>query len=118
MITIKGEPRELPDGTSVVEVVTEVVGAPETRGVAVAVNGEVVPRTSWATTAVGAGDRRAIRVGQQGTRPPSQFLRTATGQDVEAGFAQDPLLQPLLGVVDVLDHDPRARVLGVGPRWW
>jgi sulfur carrier protein len=66
VITINGQLRELPDGTSVVEVVTEVVGAPETRGVAVAVNGEVVPRTSWATTAVAAGDRVEVLTATQG----------------------------------------------------
>ena len=66
MITINGNPRDLPDGTAVAEVVTELVGGPDPRGVAVAVNGEVVPRTAWATTTVAAGDRVEVLTASQG----------------------------------------------------
>jgi sulfur carrier protein len=66
VITVNGKPRELPAGTSVAEVVSELVGAPDARGVAVAVNGEVVPRTSWPTTAVAAGDQVEVLTATQG----------------------------------------------------
>jgi sulfur carrier protein len=66
MITVNGQPRDVPAGTPVAEVVSELVGSPEARGVAVAVNGEVVPRTSWATTAVGPGDRVEVLTATQG----------------------------------------------------
>lgn len=66
MITVNGEPRDLPAGTPVVAVVSELVGSPAVRGVAVAVNGEVVPRTAWATTAVGPGDRVEVLTATQG----------------------------------------------------
>jgi sulfur carrier protein len=66
MITVNGKPRELPAGTPVAEVVSALVGSQDARGVAVAVNGEVVPRTAWATTAVDAGDRVEVLTATQG----------------------------------------------------
>lgn len=66
MITVNGKARDLPDGTAVVELVAELTGAPDTRGVAVAVNGEVVPRRSWATATLAAGDRVEVLTAKQG----------------------------------------------------
>lgn len=66
MITVNGERREAREGTVVAEVVTDLVGAPGARGVAVAVNGEVVPRASWDTTTVAAGDRVEVLTATQG----------------------------------------------------
>ena len=56
VITINGERRELGDQATV-EAAVRAAGAPDGRGVAVALDGEVVPRGEWATT--------EIRVGQQ-----------------------------------------------------
>lgn len=75
MITINGQPREVPDGTAVAAVVAELVGAGSEpgrglaeagRGLAVAVNGEVVPRTAWHEVTVSAGDRVEILTASQG----------------------------------------------------
>ena len=66
MITVNGKPRDLPAGTAVADVVAELVGSPDARGVAVAVNGEVVPRTAWPTTVVGQGDRVEVLTATQG----------------------------------------------------
>lgn len=66
MITVNGQPRDLPAGTPVTRVVSELVGSPDARGVAVAVNGEVVPRTAWAATVVGPGDRVEVLTATQG----------------------------------------------------
>ena len=63
-VVLNGTPRELPAGATVVDAVG-VLTAPA-RGVAVAVNGEVVPRTSWATTVVGPGDRVEVLTATQG----------------------------------------------------
>jgi Sulfur transfer protein involved in thiamine biosynthesis len=41
-VTLNGEPRDLPDGSSVAQAVAELTTPPS--GVAAAVNGEVVPR--------------------------------------------------------------------------
>jgi sulfur carrier protein len=66
VITVNGQARELPAGSSVAEVVSELVGSPDARGVAVAVNGEVVPRTSWPTTEVAPGDQVEVLTATQG----------------------------------------------------
>jgi sulfur carrier protein len=66
MITVNGEPVELPDGATVAEVVAKLVDGHQGRGVAVAVNGEVVPRRSWDSTAVAAGDRVEVLTATQG----------------------------------------------------
>jgi sulfur carrier protein len=50
---VNGVERELADGATV-EAVLALLGAPE-GGVAVAVDGEVVPRAAWGTTAVPDG---------------------------------------------------------------
>lgn len=54
-ITVNGAPTEAKEGTTVEELVAS-LGAPE-RGVAVALNGEVVPRSTWDSTEVKDADR-------------------------------------------------------------
>jgi sulfur carrier protein len=46
-VTLNGEPRELPDGATVADAVAAAGAPPDGRGVAVAVEGEVVPRGRW-----------------------------------------------------------------------
>jgi sulfur carrier protein len=54
-VELNGEPVELPEGASVALAVKR-LGAPERRaGVAVAVDGEVVPRSQWESTALSEG---------------------------------------------------------------
>ena len=65
-VTINGEPRELSVGATVEQVVRESGAAPEGRGVAVALDGEVVPRGEWATTAVREGQRVEVVQAVQG----------------------------------------------------
>lgn len=56
-VVLNGEPRELPDGATVGDAV-QASGAPESRaGIAVAVDGEVVPRGRW--------DEQPLADGQQ-----------------------------------------------------
>lgn len=66
MITINGEPRDLPAPLAVAEVVSELTGGAPPRGVAVAVNGEVVPRAAWPSTTVADGDRVEVLSATQG----------------------------------------------------
>lgn len=66
MITVNGKSRQLADGTAVAAVVTELTGAPEPTGVAVAINGEVVPRARWTTTTVRTGDKVEVLTATQG----------------------------------------------------
>ncbi|WP_433127333.1 sulfur carrier protein ThiS [Micromonospora sp. CA-240977] len=63
-LTVNGAERSVPGEVSVAELVRAV--APQPRGVAVAVNGEVVPRAGWATTALRDGDRVEVLTAAQG----------------------------------------------------
>lgn len=53
--TVNGEPRELPAGATVASVLELLDVAADARGVAVAVDGEVVSRSRWRVTAVPDG---------------------------------------------------------------
>ena len=52
--TVNGTPAELPPGTTVASLVAD--RCPSPKGVAVARNGEVVPKSTWEVTPVGPGD--------------------------------------------------------------
>jgi sulfur carrier protein len=65
-VTVNGEPCELPTGTTVAIMVASLSGAPEGRGVAVALDGEVVPRGSWGETELGDGARVEVVGAVQG----------------------------------------------------
>ena len=66
IVTVNGEQRELAAGTTVASLVGE-LGAPgDGRGVAVALGGEVVPRSAWASTRVTAGARVEVLIAVQG----------------------------------------------------
>ncbi|HYZ38478.1 MAG TPA: sulfur carrier protein ThiS [Pseudonocardiaceae bacterium] len=52
-VTVNGQPWELPDGATVADVLHR-LGAPA-RGVAVALDGAVVPRAQWAHTPLAVG---------------------------------------------------------------
>ncbi len=57
--TVNGRQRAFPEGANELELLTllaELDVHAETRGVAVAVNGEIVPRSNWANTALNADD--------------------------------------------------------------
>jgi sulfur carrier protein len=63
-VIVNGEPRELPDGASVAEVVASVTAAPT--GVAAALNDEVVRRAEWEATALCDSDRIEVLTAVQG----------------------------------------------------
>lgn len=67
-LTVNGEPREVPDGATVDAVVASVTGQAigQARGIAAAVNGEVVPRGSWAGAALRDGDQVEVVTAVQG----------------------------------------------------
>jgi len=64
MIHVNGEPADVAPGTTVAEIV-RAMDAPD-RGVAVAVDGEVVPRGIWEATTVGDDARIEIVTAVQG----------------------------------------------------
>jgi len=63
-ITLNGSPHEVADGTTVEQLVT-VLSLPE-RGVALAMNSEVVPRSVWASTLVLPNSRVEVITPAQG----------------------------------------------------
>lgn len=63
-VQLNGETLELPAGTTVEEVVASL--AASRTGIAVAVNGAVVPRSSWALEQVRDGDRVEVLTAAQG----------------------------------------------------
>ena len=63
-LTVNGTSREVTGALSVGALVAELTEAP--RGVAVAVNGEVVPRSTWATAGLRDGDRVEVLTAAQG----------------------------------------------------
>ena len=65
-ITVNGQERPATAGLLLGALVEDVCGGPTERGVAVAVNGSVVPRSSWTGTALSAGDRVEILTAAQG----------------------------------------------------
>jgi sulfur carrier protein len=68
MVTVNGQATQLGDTTSVAELVADLAssGSSAHRGVAVAVDGEVVPRGSWHAHALHDGDRIEILTAVQG----------------------------------------------------
>ena len=63
-VTLNGEPRDLPDGSTVAQAVAELTAAPS--GVAAALNETVVPRAQWSSTALSEGDRVEVLTAVQG----------------------------------------------------
>ena len=65
-VSVNGERRELSAGTKVADLVSSLPGAPDGRGVAVAVDGEVVPRGSWGVVELREGASVEVVVAVQG----------------------------------------------------
>jgi sulfur carrier protein len=65
VVMLNGERREL-DGDATVEAAVRLAGAPDGRGVAVALDGEVVPRGEWATTEIRDGQEIEVLHAVQG----------------------------------------------------
>ena len=64
LVKLNGEQRELPDGSTIAQAVAELTAAQG--GVAAAVNGDVLPRGSWAATMLHDGDQVEIVTAVQG----------------------------------------------------
>jgi sulfur carrier protein len=65
-VTVNGDHREVAPGTTVDALVKALGGAHDGRGVAVAVDGEVVPFSAWSTTPITDGARIEVVVAVQG----------------------------------------------------
>jgi sulfur carrier protein len=65
MILVNGEPRERA-GATIAELLADLGVEARARGVAVAVNGEIVPRATWDARRVAEGDRVEALTAMQG----------------------------------------------------
>ena len=63
-VKLNGQPRDLPDGSTVAQAVAQRTAA--ATGVAAAVNGDVVPRGSWAVMLLRDGDQVEVVTAVQG----------------------------------------------------
>jgi sulfur carrier protein len=66
VIVVNGSERELGQGESLVAVLELLDLTPDARGVAVAVNGEVVPRAGWTTFEIPEGAHVEVLTAMQG----------------------------------------------------
>jgi sulfur carrier protein len=67
-VLLNGEPRELPRSSTVVAAVEAAGGKPSGRGLAVAVDGDVVPRGEWPDRVLEEGQRVEVLRAVQGGR--------------------------------------------------
>jgi sulfur carrier protein len=65
-VILNGEERELQTGATVADLVAGLPGAPDGRGVAVALDGAVVRRAEWTSTEIAPGARIEVVVAVQG----------------------------------------------------
>jgi len=63
-VTVNGEPRDLAPGITLADVVSQVTES--AKGIAAAVNGEVVPRRAWPDTPLADGAQVEIVTAVQG----------------------------------------------------
>ncbi|HWF73448.1 MAG TPA: sulfur carrier protein ThiS [Solirubrobacteraceae bacterium] len=66
IVAVNGTATELPDGATLAGVLAELEVESAARGVAVAVQGEVVPRRQWMSLALRDGDRVEVLSAIQG----------------------------------------------------
>jgi sulfur carrier protein len=66
MILLNGQPSDLTAGETVARVLAHLDLDRNARGVAVAVDGEIVPRSTWETHALPAGARVEVLTAMQG----------------------------------------------------
>jgi sulfur carrier protein len=65
-LTVNGEPLELPEGATVRDLVEQAGGPVMDRGLAVAVDAEVVPRSAWEETVLSDGQKIELLAAMQG----------------------------------------------------
>ncbi len=65
-LLVNGEERSLEPGTTVAELVASLGAPADGRGVAVAIDTEVVPRSSWSATELMPGARVEVLIAVQG----------------------------------------------------
>jgi sulfur carrier protein len=65
-VIVNGQPAEVDQGQTVAGLLARLGHPPGGPGIAVALNGEVVPRSAWPTTGLDTGDRVEVLGASQG----------------------------------------------------
>jgi sulfur carrier protein len=65
-VIVNGEPAEVAAGATIAQLLAGLGHPPSGAGIAVAVNGEVVPRAAWPATGLGERDRVEVLGATQG----------------------------------------------------
>ena len=78
-IELNGSSCELGPGATLADAVRETGAEPDARGLAVAVDGEVVPRGGWAETALSDGQQVEVLAAIQGGAEAWELGRAASG---------------------------------------
>ena len=65
-LSVNGAPAPVPSPATVAALVSGMTGSVSANGIAVAVNGEVVPRSAWDATGLQPGDRVEVLTAAQG----------------------------------------------------
>ena len=65
-VIVNGQPAQVTDGQTVAELLERLGHPPGGPGIAVALNGEVVPRSAWSTTGLDDDDRLEVLGASQG----------------------------------------------------
>jgi thiamine biosynthesis protein ThiS len=59
-LTVNGDPMVVPGGSTIADVVVRLLGVVDAKGIAVAVERDVVPHSAWVTTPARAGSHIEI----------------------------------------------------------
>jgi thiazole synthase len=84
-VELNGQPRELPTEATLADAAEAVGAEREARGVAVALDGEVVPRGEWATTSLAEGSKVEVLAAIQGGAEGWELGSRAWGSRLIAG---------------------------------
>jgi thiazole synthase len=106
LVTLNGSPHELPEGSTVEAAVREAGANEDARGVAVAVDGEVVPRGRWAEVPLGEGQHvEVLRAVQGGSGEGLEIAGRRFGSRLVIGTGGFRNLEAMAGAVKASGAD-------------
>ena len=106
LVTLNGSPHELPEGSTVEAAVREAGANGDARGVAVAVDGEVVPRGRWAEVRLGEGQHvEVLRAVQGGSGEGLEIAGRRFGSRLVIGTGGFRNLEAMAGAVKASGAD-------------
>jgi thiazole synthase len=99
-VTLNGEPKQIDDPATLVDAVTLAGSDPDRRGLAAALDGEVVPRSQWASTELTEGAEIEVVAAIQGGSDEWQMGGRQWGSRLIAGSGGFRSLEQMSGALD------------------